>query len=113
MFLAIVSTLKYEISIIKKLIKTEYSYYAVYMFTVFIKHLTDYIVSKKLNIPVSVFKFVEILKEENIISNEEEKFIAECISITRNKKKLITNHNRINKDKILEIIEKIERTLLS
>ncbi|MFN4244698.1 MAG: hypothetical protein ACK4F9_00925 [Brevinematia bacterium] len=112
MLIGIISTLKYEILLIKKLINTNYSYYGIFIFVSFLKHLADYIMSKKLGTPVSVFKFLDILKDEKIISSEEEDFIINCISITRNKNKLIETHVKISKEKIIKIIDKIQKTLL-
>lgn len=109
MLQAIVASIKYEIKLLRKLLNSEYAYYSIYIFTVILKHTADYIISKDLNKPVSYFEYPKLLKERNIITEDENILIEMCISISRRKDKLIKEFSKINISKILDILERIEK----
>lgn len=108
---AIISTIEYEISLLKKLLNSDYNYYSIYIFTLLLKHFADYILSIELNTQVSTFKYSKILKERKFISEEDEKFIHFCIRLTRRKTKLIDKFQTIDTKRILEIVESLQSKL--
>lgn len=107
----IISTINYEISLTEKLLNSEFPYYSIYMLTVLLKHLADYLTSKKLNKPVSTFNYLDLLTKEKIISNDDKDFLALCIKLTRNKNRLIKNYKDAKLEKITEILNKIKTSV--
>lgn len=107
----ILSTLKYEISLFRKLKNSEFGYYSVYVFTLILKHYSDYLVSKQIGKPASAFNFIKDLKELNIITPEEEELVKKCIAISRRKDKLIEKHNEIDLTKVEILVNKISNLI--
>ncbi|MGC8964061.1 MAG: hypothetical protein ACP5KI_01675 [Brevinematia bacterium] len=107
----IISTLKYEISLFNKLKNSEFKYYAIFLFTLIIKHFSDYTLSKETGKPVSTFNYLDELKKLNLITKEEENLIKKCISISRRKDKLIEKSSEINLKEIEKLILKLKNRI--
>lgn len=107
----ILSTLKYEISLFNKLEKSEFRYYSIYIFTLILKHFSDYTISKQIGKPVSTFDYLDELKKANFITQEEEKIIENYIAILRRKDRLIEKQNEVDLESIKTIINRIRNIL--
>ncbi|MCX8096281.1 MAG: hypothetical protein N3D81_02140 [Spirochaetes bacterium] len=108
----ILSTLKYEINLIDKLKESqEYSYYIPYIFLLLLKHYADFLLSKDLGKYVVSFDYISVLKERDLIDNDEELFIRKCVEITRRRDNLVKKYAEIDTNMIEKIVSRIKESI--
>ncbi|MEN2997817.1 MAG: hypothetical protein ABDH28_02090 [Brevinematia bacterium] len=113
LLIPIVSTIKYEISLFRKLINSKQPYYSVYILTLILKHFAEFILLNELKTQARAFSYLQLLKEKNIISKEEEEFINVCVTLVRRKDKLVKEYKTVDVEKMEKIVRRIENIILS
>ncbi|MCX8029157.1 MAG: hypothetical protein N2712_04085 [Brevinematales bacterium] len=110
----LISTIDYEIYLVRRLLDSDYRYYIPYIITSMLKHFSDLIMSYETGTPTVSYRYTEILKSKLLerINSITYSLITECIEVSRKKDSLICNISRIDVNKLLDIVNIVEKYLI-